>query len=351
MSATSSTKRPREKKASSRNARVAIAQKGSRAVARHVRVGRVLQNRRKQTTHTHTQRRSHKALLHELDVINGGIKAFDKALAHLSTSGPPLFLVLHFHSRTTVDKLLNFSLLFLFCFFFFFLSVLLSFSQALHARVPQPAAVTSMDLSLHHWPDTAGGVGSSHAGLPQDTPKGYLDSTLEANLATALCVCGSISIVSCIWVLFVVVIHRLHRMQSNRFLLHTTVANLLFVSPPQKKISSANKPCPLILFCLQTMFMLVSLSLLLFVPMPHTHTHIPHTTHTHHTPHTKLKYSLTHTLCDRYTVYWVLPRFPSLNLVTERYGGAVCRCTEGLRAYTYRDSRCSLNPTTEAATL
>ena len=121
--------------------------------------------------------------------------------------------------------------------------------------------------------------------------------------------------------------------------------------PPQKKISSANKPCPLILFCLQTMFMLVSLSLLLFVPMPHTHTHIPHTTHTHHTPHTKLKYSLTHTLCDRYTVYWVLPRFPSLNLVTERYGGAVCRCTEGLRAYTYRDSRCSLNPTTEAATL
>lgn len=287
MSATSSTKRPREKKASSRNARVAIAQKGSRAVARHVRVGRVLQNRRKQTTHTHTQRRSHKALLHELDVINGGIKAFDKALAHLSTSGPPLFLVLHFHSRTTVDKLLNFSLLFLFCFFFFFLSVLLSFSQALHARVPQPAAVTSMDLSLHHWPDTAGGVGSSHAGLPQDTPKGYLDSTLEANLATALCVCGSISIVSCIWVLFVVVIHRLHRMQSNRFLLHTTVANLLFVSPPPKKKShlptslalsffSVSKPCS----CLCPSRCFSS-----FPCHTHTHTHTTYHTHTPHTAH------------------------------------------------------------------
>ena len=300
MSATSSTKRPREKKASSRNARVAIAQKGSRAVARHVRVGRVLQNRRKQTTHTHTQRRSHKALLHELDVINGGIKAFDKALAHLSTSGPPLFLVLHFHSRTTVDKLLNFSLLFLFCFFFFFLSVLLSFSQALHARVPQPAAVTSMDLSLHHWPDTAGGVGSSHAGLPQDTPKGYLDSTLEANLATALCVCGSISIVSCIWVLFVVVIHRLHRMQSNRFLLHTTVANLLFVSPPPKKKShlptslalsffSVSKPCS----CLCPSRCFSS-----FPCHTHTHTyHIPHTHTTHRTPNSNT-HSRTHYVTD-----------------------------------------------------
>ena len=144
MSATSSTKRPREKKASSRNARVAIAQKGSRAVARHVRVGRVLQNRRKQTTHTHTQRRSHKALLHELDVINGGIKAFDKALAHLSTSGPPLFLVLHFHSRTTVDKLLNFSLLFLFCFFFFF-----SFCLAVFFPSPSCPRTTTGSCDLH----------------------------------------------------------------------------------------------------------------------------------------------------------------------------------------------------------
>ena len=286
MSATSSTKRPREKKASSRNARVAIAQKGSRAVARHVRVGRVLQNRRKQTTHTHTQRRSHKALLHELDVINGGIKAFDKALAHLSTSGPPLFLVLHFHSRTTVDKLLNFSLLFLFCFFFFFLSVLLSFSQALHARVPQPAAVTSMDLSLHHWPDTAGGVGSSHAGLPQDTPKGYLDSTLEANLATALCVCGSISIVSCIWVLFVVVIHRLHRMQSNRFLLHTTVANLLFVSPPPKKNLICQQALPSHSFLSPNhVHACVPLAASLRSHATHTHTHTTYHTHTPHTAH------------------------------------------------------------------